>query len=153
MNKINTVFLKKQTHMASINPHIHFNGNTEIAFEFYKSVFGGEFGKITRFKDLQTEGFQFPEEELNKIMHISLPIGEGGMLMGSDVPSMLGTVNEMENRSKITITASSKEEADHLFKGLSAGGDIEFPIGDSPWGSYFGAFRDQFGIEWMVSFG
>jgi PhnB protein len=139
--------------MASINPHIHFNGNTEIAFEFYKSVFGGEFGKISRFKDLQTEGFQFPEEELNKIMHISLPIGEGSMLMGSDVPSMLGTVNEKENRSKITITASSKEEADHLFNGLSAGGDIEFPIGDSPWGSYFGAFRDQFGIEWMVSFG
>ena len=79
--------------MASINPHIHFNGNTEEAFHFYQSVFGGSFGSITRFKDLTTEGFQFPEEELNKIMHISLPISAGSTLMGSDVPSMLGTVN------------------------------------------------------------
>jgi PhnB protein len=138
--------------MASINPHIHFNGNAEKAFEFYKSVFGGNFSKLMRFKDLTTQGFQFPEEELNKIMHIALPISTGCVLMGSDVPNMLGTVNEQENRSKITISADSKEEADALFKGLSAGGNVEFPIEDSPWGSYFGAFRDQFGIEWMVDF-
>lgn len=138
--------------MASIHPHIHFNGNTLTAFEFYKSVFGGEFTKLTLFKDLTTVGFQFPKEELDKIMHICLPIGEGSAIMGSDVPSMLGTVNENENRSKITIQASSKEEADKLFNGLSAGGTVEFPIGDSPWGAYFGAFRDQFGVEWMISF-
>ncbi|MEN9697732.1 MAG: hypothetical protein RLZ56_1153 [Bacteroidota bacterium] len=138
--------------MASINPHIHFNGNTQEAFEFYQSVFGGEFGKITRFKDLTTVGFQFPEAELHKIMHISLPIAAGSVLMGSDVPSMLGTVNENENRSKITISADSKEEANKLFNGLSAGGTIECPIGDSPWGAYFGSFRDKFGVEWMVSF-
>lgn len=138
--------------MAKINPHIHFNGNTEEAFEFYKTVFGGTFSKISRFKDLSNAGFQFPEEELNKIMHIALPISSGSVLMGSDVPSILGKVNEQENRSKITLSADSKEEADHLYKGLSAGGAIEFAIGDSPWGSYFGAFRDKYGVEWMVDF-
>jgi PhnB protein len=138
--------------MASINPHIHFNGNTEEAFEFYKSVFGGSFSRLVRFKELKTEGFSFPEEELNKIMHIALPIGVGSTIMGSDVPSMLGVVNENENRSKVTIRAESKEEADKLFNGLSAGGTVEFPIGDSPWGSYFGAFRDKYGVEWMVDF-
>ncbi len=138
--------------MASINPHIHFNGNAEEAFEFYKEVFGGTYSRIARFKDLSTVGFQFPEEELNKIMHIALPIASGSVLMGSDVPNILGTVNEAENRSKITISAQSKEEADTLFNGLSAGGNIECPIGASPWGSYFGAFRDKYGIEWMVDF-
>jgi PhnB protein len=138
--------------MASINPHIHFNGNTEEAFEFYKSVFGGSFSRLVRFKELKTEGFSFPEEELNKIMHIALPIGVGSAIMGSDVPSMLGVVNENENRSKVTISAERKKEADKLFNGLSAGGTVEFPIGDSPWGSYFGAFRDKYGVEWMVDF-
>ena len=138
--------------MASINPHIHFNGNAEEAFNFYQSIFGGSFSSITRFKDLQTEGFQFPDEELNKIMHISLPISAGSTLMGSDVPNMLGTVNEKENRSKIMLSAESKEEADKIFNGLSTGGEVEFPIGDSPWGAYFGALRDKYGIEWMISF-
>ena len=138
--------------MARVNPHIHFNGNAEEAFEFYKSVFGGSFSKIMRFKELSTEGFQFPEEELNKIMHIALPISAGCILMGSDVPNMLGIVNENENRSKITVSAESKEEAAAIFTGLSAGGTIEFPMGDSPWGSYFGAFRDKYGVEWMVDF-
>ena len=138
--------------MASINPHIHFTGNTEEAFEFYKSVLGGEFSRLMRFKDLTTEGFQFPEEELNKIMHISLNISNGSAIMGSDVPSMLGVVNENENRSKITVSADSKEEADKIFNGLSAGGIVEFPIADSPWGSYFGAFRDKYGVEWMINF-
>ncbi len=138
--------------MANIGPHIHFNGNTEEAFEFYKSVFGGEFKRLVRFKELSGIGFSFPEEELNKIMHISLPIGGKTSLMGSDVPNMLGKVNEQENRSKITVSAESKEEADAIFNGLSAGGEIEFPIGDSPWGSYFGAFRDKYGIEWMIDY-
>jgi PhnB protein len=137
--------------MASINPHIHFNGNTEEAFDFYKSVFGGAFSRLVRYKDL-TGGYQFPEEELNKIMHITLPISNGSALMGSDVPNILGKVNEAENRSKITISAESKVEADHLFNGLSAGGNIECPIGNSPWGSYFGSFRDKYGIEWMIDF-
>ena len=138
--------------MASIHPHIHYNGNAEAAFTFYKSVLGGSFSKLMRFKELSTEGFQFPEEELEKIMHIALPIGGGTVLMGSDVPTMLGTVNENENRSKITVRAESKEEADALFNGLSVNGTVEFPMGVSPWGSYFGAFRDQYGVEWMIDY-
>ena len=137
--------------MASINPHINFNGNAEEAFNFYKSVFGGEFAKITRFKDLASDDFQVSEQEANKIMHIALPIGKN-ILMANDVPEFMGKTNENENRSKIVITAESKEEADKLFNGLSAGGQIEMPISDSPWGSYFGMFRDKYGIEWMVDF-
>ena len=137
--------------MALINPHINFNGNAEEAFNFYKSVFGGEFSKIMRFKDLSGPEFQVSEREANNIMHIELPIGNSA-LMANDVPEFMGKTNENENRSKIVIKAESKEEADKLFNGLSAGGQIEMPIGDSPWGTYFGMFRDKYGIEWMVDF-
>lgn len=138
--------------MAQINPYIHFNGNAEEAFNFYKSVFGGEFAMITHFKDMQSAEFPIPGNEAEKIMHIALPVGKNSVLMGSDTPEFMGKHNENETRSKISIHAESKEEADHLFNGLSAGGQIEMPIADSPWGSYFGMFRDKFGIEWMVSF-
>ena len=97
-------------------------------------------------------GIDIPEKEFHKIMHIALSIGEGTVLMGSDVPDILGKVSENENRSKITISADSKEEADAIFNGLSAGGNVEFPIGNSPWGSYFGALRDKYGIEWMIDY-
>ena len=137
--------------MAQINPHINFNGNAEEAFTFYKSVFGGEFAIIMRFKDISTPEFQVTENEANKIMHIALPIGKN-VLMANDVPVSMGQTNENENRSKISISAESKEEADKLFNGLSVGGQIEAPIGDSPWGSYFGMFRDKYGIEWIVDF-
>ena len=137
--------------MALMNPYINFNGNAEEAFNFYKSVFGGEFAKIMRFKDISDSGYPVAEKEANKIMHIALPIGKN-ILMANDVPESMGKVNENENRSKISISAKSKEEADKLFSELSAGGIIEVPIGDSPWGSYFGMFRDKFGIEWMVDF-
>ena len=137
--------------MVQINPHINFNGNAEEAFTFYKSVFGGEFVKIMRFKDISSTEFPVTENDANKIMHIALPIGKN-MLMANDVPESMGQTNENENRSKISISAENREEADKLFSGLSAGGNIEAPIGDSPWGSYFGMFRDKYGIEWMVDF-
>lgn len=137
--------------MALINVHLNYNGNAEEAFTFYKSVFGGEFSKITRLKDLEGLDFPVDEKDANKIMHIALPIG-GNTLMANDVPSFLGTVNENENRSKIAVSAQSREEADKLFNGLSAGGTVEMPIQDSPWGSYFGMFRDKYGIEWMIDF-
>lgn len=137
--------------MALINPHINFNGNAEEAFHFYQSVFGGEFTRIVRLKDIASADFPVGEKDANKIMHIALPIGTN-MLMGNDVPESMGPVNEQENRSKISISTASREEADKLFSGLSAGGTIEVPISDSPWGSYFGMFRDKFGIEWMVDF-
>src|SRR4030095_13557764 len=126
--------------MATINPYINFNGNAEEAFNFYKSVFGGEFERIIRFKDISSPESPVTEKEANKIMHIALPIGKN-ILMGNDVPESMGRVNENENRSKIFINAESREEADKLFSGLSAGGSIEVPISDSPWGSYFGMFR------------
>ncbi len=137
--------------MALINPHINFNGNAEEAFTFYKSVFGGEFERVMRFKDMASPDNPVAEHEENKIMHIALPIGKS-VLMANDVPEIMGRTNENENRSKISISAESREEADKVFNGLSAGGQIEFPMGDSPWGSYFGCFRDKYGIEWMVDF-
>ena len=137
--------------MALINPHINFNGNAEEAFTFYKSVVGGEFAKIVRFKEISSPEFPIAENDENKIMHIALPIGKN-FLMANDVPEIMGKTNEMENRSKIVISTESKEEADKLFNGLSAGGSIEMPISDSPWGTYFGMFRDKYGIEWMVDF-
>ena len=137
--------------MAVIHPHINFNGNAEEAFRFYQSAFGGAFQTIIRLKDLASDEFPIDEAEADKIMHIALPIGKN-MLMGNDVPESMGRVNENENRSKISVSAESREEADKIFSGLSAGGSIEVPIGDSPWGSYFGMFRDKYGIEWMVDF-
>jgi PhnB protein len=138
--------------MATINTWINFNGNAEEAFTFYKSVFGGEFAKVVRFKDIASTEFPVPEKEENKIMYIALPIGENTVLIANDVPEILGRVNEQENRSKILISTKSREEADRLFTGLSAGGEIEGPMGDSPWGSYAGMFRDKYGIEWIIEF-
>ena len=138
--------------MTTINPWINFNGNAEEAFTFYKSVFGGEFTKVIRFQDLASPEFTVAEKEKNKIMLITLPIGKSNMLMANDVPEIMGRVNENENRSKISVTTESKEEADRIFNGLSAGGIVEGPMGDGPWGSYFGMFRDKYGIEWIVEF-
>lgn len=138
--------------MAQINPHINFNGNAEKAFTFYQSVFGGSFVKLIRFKEIANEAFPVPAHEENKIMHIALTIGKSSLLMGNDVPEMFGRTNERENRSKIVVHTESKAEADDLFNGLSAGGEIEGPIGDTPWGTYFGCFRDKYGIEWIIEF-
>jgi PhnB protein len=138
--------------MKTINPWINFNGNAEEAFTFYKSVFGGEFTKIIRFKDIASPEFPVSDEDAEKIMLIALPIGTENVLMANDVPSFLGTVNEQENRSKILVSVESKEEADAIFTGLSAGGQVEAPIGEGSWGTYFGMFRDKYGIEWMVEF-
>ena len=137
--------------MATINPYINFNGNAEEAFTFYKSVFGGEFGKITRFKDIASTEFPVAEKETEKIMRIALPIGNN-ILIANDIPESMGRVNENENRSKIAITAESKEEAERLFAGLSVGGTVEMPMAESPWGTYFAMFRDKYGIEWTVEF-
>jgi PhnB protein len=138
--------------MAHINPYIHFNGNAEEAFTFYKSVFGGAFGKTMRYKDIASAEYPIPENDANKLMHITLPIGKSNLLMGSDVMEMMGKVTENDNRNTISITAESREEADKLFNGLSAGGNIEMPIADGPFGAYFGMFSDKYGVQWMVNF-
>lgn len=137
--------------MTTINPYINFNGNAEEAFTFYKSVFGGELTDITRFKDIASAEFPVPENEANKIMRIALPIGNN-VLLANDVPESMGRVNENENRSKIAVITESKEEADRIFNGLSAGGTVEMPMADSPWDTYFAMFRDKYGIEWTVEY-
>ncbi len=138
--------------MPTTHPWINFNGNAEEAFTFYQSVFGGEFTKIIRFKDIATDEFPVPEKEKEKIMYIALPIGKDTLLIANDVPEVLGRVNERENRSKILVTTESKEEAEKIFNGLSQDGEVEGPMGDSPWGSYAGMFRDKYGIEWIIEF-
>jgi len=137
--------------VATINPYINFNGNAQEAFNFYKSVFGGEFASVVRFKDLESSEFPLPKNEAHKIMRIVLPIG-GNTLIANDVPESMGPVSENENRSKIAISAETKEEADKLFNGLSEGGKVEMPMAESPWGTYFAMFRDKYGIEWTVEF-
>lgn len=137
--------------MATINPYINFNGNAEEAFTFYKSVFGGEFEKIVRFKDLEGPDFPVDENEADKIMRIVLPIG-GNTLIANDVPVVLGPVNENENRSKISVDAETLAEANDIFDKLSVGGSVEMPLDQSPWGTHFAMFRDKYGIEWTVEF-
>lgn len=137
--------------MATINPYINFNGNAEEAFNFYKSVFGGEFTNIVRFKDIAGPEFPIPENDADKLMRIVLPIG-GNTLIANDVPEALGPVSENENRSKISVSTESREEADRIFAGLSVGGTVEMPLDESPWGTYFAMFRDKYGIEWTIEF-
>ena len=137
--------------MAAVNPYLMFNGTCEEAFLFYKSVFGGEFPYIGKFKDAPAEeGEVLSEEALNRIMHVSLPIGNT-ILMGSDSHPRYGDVGFGDNFS-ISINTESTEEADKIFNGLSAGGKVEMPMDNTFWGSYFGMFKDKFGVNWMVSF-
>lgn len=136
--------------MASINPYLTFKDNSEAAFNFYKSVFGGEFMMVMRFKDTPMAG-QFPEREQNKIMHIALPIGANNILMGSDTFDSMPAIIAGTNFS-VSISAESKEEADKLYNGLSDGGKADMPMDNAFWGDYFGMLTDRFGIQWMVSF-
>ena len=139
--------------MATINPYLIFNGNCEEAFLFYQSVFGGEFPYVGKFIDMPSGENTPPlsEEDANKIMHIRLPMSNGTELMGSDSNSVSGAVVFGGNVS-LSITAESRKEADHLFNGLSAGGNPFMPMSDTFWGAYFGMFVDKFGIHWMVNF-
>ena len=137
--------------MAQINPYINFNGNAEEAFTFYQSVFGGEFAKVIRFRDISSPEYPVPAHEADKIMHIALPIGDS-FLLANDVPEAMGSTNEHENRSKISIRAESTDEATALYHGLSEGGQVEVPLEESPEGACFGMFRDRYGIEWIVEF-
>ena len=139
--------------MASINPYLVFNGNCEEAFLFYQSVFGGEFPYVGKFSDMPVgdENPTLSEDDANKIMHISLPIGKDSVLMGSDSNSASGEVTFGGNMS-ISINTESKQEADRLFDGLSAGGNPFMPMNQTFWGAYFGMFTDKFGVNWMVNF-
>lgn len=142
--------------MATINPYLNFNGNAEEAFNFYKSVFGGKFAAVMRFGDVsETEGcdgMKVAENDLNKIMHIALPIGNGDVLMATDAIGSTAEKLIAGNNFSISVTAASKTEADRLFNGLSEGGKVEMPLADTFWGAYFGLLTDKFGIQWMVNY-
>lgn len=137
--------------MATVNPYLNFNGNTEEAFNFYKSVFGGEFITVQRFKDTP-EADNIPEADRDKIMHIALPIGKGTILMATDALESMGHPLTVGNNFYMSVNANSEKEADKLFKALSAGGRVTIPIEKAFWGAYFGMFTDKFGIQWMINY-
>ena len=137
--------------MATLNPYLNFKGNTEEAFNFYKSVFGGEFIVLQRFKDTP-EADRVPPADKEKIMHVSLPIGKGNILMATDAIESMGHKLTVGNNFSLSISADSEKEADKLFNGLSAGGNVEVPMSKMFWGAYFGMFTDKFGIKWMINY-
>jgi PhnB protein len=136
--------------MASVNPYVMFNGNCEEAFDFYKSVFGGEFSSKARFDEAPADQ-KMGESEGNKIMHISLPIGKDSILMGNDQPDGYGTV-DMGNSFYIAFDPDSEEHATKVFNGLSTGGQVIQPLEKTFWGAYFGMLKDKYGIQWMVNY-
>ena len=138
--------------MMKLNPYLNFAGNTEEAFRFYKSIFGGEFASVVRFKDMPVEGVQIPKEDENKIMHIGLPIGKDHVLMATDSLESLGQRLVQGNNVHIPVHPESKAEADRIFTALSRGGTIEMPVADQVWGDYYGSLKDKFGVQWMVNY-
>lgn len=139
--------------MTVVNVYLTFNGNCEEAFNFYKSVFGGEFPYIGRYKDMPSDGGkEAPAADAEKIMHVSLPISNETMLMGSDTGGEWAQHFSQGNNFSISVGTDSKAEADRIFSGLSAGGRVTMPLNHTFWGDYFGMLTDKFGINWMMSY-
>lgn len=139
--------------MTTVNVYLTFNGNCEEAFNFYRSVFGGEFAMFSRFNEMPSdEGNQMPEEEGNRIMHVGLPISNETMLMGSDTGGEWAANFQAGNNFSISVTTDSRTKADQFFNDLAEGGQVIMPMNDTFWGDYFGMCVDQFGINWMVGF-
>ena len=136
-----------------LHPYLNFAGNAEQAFTFYQSVFGGEFSSLVRFKDFPMEGVTVPPQDQDKIMHVSLPIGEGVILMASDTLEAFGQQLTQGNNVYISVHPTSRQEADRIFSALAEGAEVEMPIGDQAWGDYFGSLKDKFGVMWMVNYG
>ncbi|WP_257670289.1 VOC family protein [Parapedobacter tibetensis] len=133
-----------------VNPYLNFDGNAEEAFRFYQTIFGGELFVQRMSEAPGTENL--PDNEKDYAMHVSIPIGDGQHLMASDCLKSQGHELNVGNNNYISITPDSREEADRLFNGLSAGGKIEMPMEDMFWGDYFGSFEDKFGVRWMINF-
>jgi PhnB protein len=138
--------------MTKLHSYLNFAGDAEEAFAFYRSVFGGEYSSLVRFKELPIEGVTIPEEDENKIMHIGLPIGEDNLLMASDVLESLGQRLVRGNNVYVSVHPATREEADEIFNALSEGGEVEMPIADQVWGDYYGSLKDKFGVMWMVNY-
>lgn len=137
--------------MATLNPYLNFKGNTEEAFNFYKSVFGGEFITIQRFKDTP-EGPKLSAADQEKIMHIALPIGNGNILMATDAVESMGQKLEVGNNVHLSLSTESEEETKKLFNAISADGKVTIPLDKMFWGAYFGMCTDKFGVQWMVNY-
>ncbi len=139
--------------MTTVNVYLTFKGNCLEAFNFYKSVFGGEFPYVGKFGEMpEGEGMKnIPDSEKDKIMHISLPVSKETTIMGSDSSEAFGQSTVVGNNFSISINTDSKEEADRFFSGLSAGGKVTMPMNKTFWGAYFGMFTDKFGINWMIN--
>jgi PhnB protein len=135
----------------SLNTYLTFGSNCREVFEFYRSVFGGEFANVVTFREGPPD-MGIPEEELDRIMHVTLPIGSSA-LMGSDSSSAFGPPPVAGNNFYISFTAETREEADARFAKLSEGGEVEMEMQDMFWGAYFGSLKDKFGIKWQVSHG
>ena len=137
--------------MATMNPYLNFNGNAEEAFNFYKSVFGKEFSNVQKFKDMPGSE-KMSEDDANKIMHIALPLSNGHILMASDLLESMGHKLNVGNNVYINLSPDSEEEADKLYKGLSAGGVVEMELQKTFWGAYYGSFTDKYGVKWMINY-
>ncbi len=142
--------------MAKTSTYLNFNRNTEEVFNFYKTVFGGDFvdGKINRFGEIppMNDAPPLAEEDKNLVMHVALPILGGHLLMGTDAPESMGFRVNQGNNVYISLHPDSRQEADRLFTQLSTGGTVEMPMSDMFWGDYYGSLTDKFGIRWMVNF-
>ena len=138
--------------MATINPYLNFNGTAEEAFKWYQSVFGGELSEIHRFKDIP-DATNISSQDQNKVMHVSLPIGNGNVLMGSDIMEAMSPNFKQGNNFYVSVSTSSREETDRIFNALSGGGKIEMELQQTFWGSYFGMLTDKYGINWMLDYG
>ena len=139
--------------MFTLNPYVNFPGNTEEAFTFYRSVFGGEFVMLQRFKDVPDlpNADKMSADDLNKVMHVALPVGSA-LLMGTDALESMGQSLTVGDNISLSIQPDSKEEADKLFTKLSEGGNVGMPLEDMFWGAYFGMVTDKFGIHWMINY-
>jgi len=129
-----------------LNHYLNFQGQAEQAFNFYKSVFGGEFAMLSRYSDMPpNEGVTLSEAEKNLVLHVSLPINEYTVLMASD------TIEGNNHYIAINLEKDEQEKAKQLFDALSVNGQVEMPLEKTFWGALYGAFTDQFGIKWMVN--
>ncbi len=137
--------------MTKMNVYLNFSGNAEEAFNFYRSVLGGDFRSVVRFKDMPVPGSTLAPEDENKIAHIALPVGDE-TLMASDAPQSMGFEVKFGNNSYVSLHPESREEADRIFKALSEGGQVEMPIADQVWGDYYGSLKDRYGVQWMVDY-
>lgn len=137
--------------MKAVNPYLNFPGNTEEAFRFYQTVFGGEL-QLVRFGDFPDNGMGVPDRDLDKIANVALPLGNDTTLMGTDALESLGHELNAGNNFSITLETDTAEEAERLFTGLAEGGKVTMPLAETQWAEKYGMCTDRFGIQWMFNY-